>query len=201
MKWNFAYGSNLHPKRVRERADVALNRCERAVLRDWRLAFNLATGMQWVEPAMANIVPAPGEEVHGVAIQMSDEELARLTRSEGGTRFYRSVSVEVDTYDGERIAATVFVAREDIVRDEVAPSLRYLTLLREGARHHGLEEDYRAFLEAHDFAEPHPLSPYVSRLFRSLDAPRARPARDAFIWLIQRLALLEARRARWRSGP
>jgi hypothetical protein len=196
MKWNFAYGSNLHPARVRGRADIEPRRSEPAILRDWRLAFNLATGMRWVEPSMANIVPAVGEEVHGVALEMSDEELARLTRSEGGMRFYRSVMVDIETYEGQRLTAVAFVAREELVRDEVPPSIRYLRLLREGARHHDLAPDYCAFLEAHAAAQPTKLSPWVARLFRSLDAPRARPVRDAFVWLIHKLARVEARRAR-----
>jgi hypothetical protein len=199
MKWNFAYGSNMHPERLRGRADITPKRCAPAVLRDWRLAFNLATGLQLVEPAMANIMPASGEEVHGVALAMSLDELMRLQQSEGGPHFYDLVDVEVETYDGEPIVATAFVAREEVTRNEVPPSVRYLRLIRDGARHHGLDEAYRAFLEDHPAAPANALSPWVMRLFRMLEKPKAHRARDAALKLFGSLALWEARLAKLRE--
>lgn len=193
MLWYFAYGSNLNPDRLQGRANIEPRRSERAMLYDWRLAFNLATGMRWVEPAMANVMPASGEVVHGVAFELTDAELARLKASEGGTRFYRSQSVEVETYDGERLAALTFVAQQDVVRREVSPSARYLDLLRKGARHHRLAEDYCALVDAQAVATPNALSPWVRRLFGALEHPRARYAREAFLLLVHQLARAEAR--------
>lgn len=198
MKYNFAYGSNLHPKRVLGRADVEPARCEPAVLRDHRLAFNLATGLTWVEPAMANVVEAPGESVHGVALGMTEEELASLVGSEGGDMFYRSVEVEVETYRGERIRALMFIAREEMLRNEVPPSARYIRLLREGARHHGLDEAYCRFLENHPCEPPSALSRSVMRTFRLLEAKPARPLRDVVLRLLKTVARAEARRSRRR---
>ncbi len=38
---------------------------------DYRLAFNLAV-KSLSDPSFANIVPAPGEEVHGIAIVFNE---------------------------------------------------------------------------------------------------------------------------------
>lgn len=196
MPFNFAYGSNMHPDRLRGRADCRPSHAVPATLCDWRLAFNLATGIALVEPAMANIVPAPGQKVHGVALELTTDELERLVESEGGDRFYRVRPVTVETYDGQATEAVAFVARDDFVRNEVAPSKRYLDLLRAGARHHGLDEAYCAFLDDHATAPPSPLAPWFARLFRTLDRPSMRGGRDAFLQLVQRFARLEARRNR-----
>ncbi len=199
-RWYFAYGSNLHPERMRQRAAIGTRRCQPALLRDWRLAFNLATGIEFVEPAMANIVCAPGETVHGVAMELSDTELAELIASEGGTQFYRARALEVETYAGDRLPSLAFVANDAVVRNEVPPSKRYLDLLRRGARHHGLAEAYCAFLDAHADAPPSLLSPWVADFFAWLEHPRARFARDAFLELVHRRARQVARRARRRAS-
>jgi hypothetical protein len=53
----------------------------------------------------------------------------------------------LDTEDisGTALQAATFIAKGD--EDDHKPSLRYLTLLREGARAHGLPEHYIRLLE------------------------------------------------------
>ena len=82
---------------------------------------------------------------------------------------------------------------EDVVRNEVPPSGRYLRLLREGARHHQLAADYREFLDAHAQAPPSAWTPWMLRLIRILDEPSSRLRRDALMWLFHAMARLEAR--------
>ena len=47
--------------------------------------------------------------------------------------------------DGNTLRAVTYIARGN--KDDGCPSLRYLLLLREGARAHGLPEHYIRFLE------------------------------------------------------
>lgn len=192
--WNFAYGSNMHPAKVRRRAGFRPRRVQPATLDGWRLAFNLATGIGWIEPSMANVVPAPDHTVHGLALEMSAAEFRALERSEGGQRFYRSVDVMVTTYEGESLAAKVFVAQHDAVRAETAPSLRYMTLIRAGARYHGLAAGYCDWLAAHPTASPHPLAWLVPLLFRILEHPAARPLRSVYLWLVKHIVQRQSKR-------
>ena len=80
--WNFAFGSNLHPEKLKRRANLKVKECFPGKLKDWRLAFNLR-GISWLEPSMAGVEPAPGDEVHGVLLRMSPEEFRKLVLSEG----------------------------------------------------------------------------------------------------------------------
>jgi len=82
--WNFAFGSNLHPEKLKGRANLKVKECFPGKLKDWRLAFNLR-GISWLEPSMAGVEPAPGDEVHGVLLRMSPEEFRKLVLSEGET--------------------------------------------------------------------------------------------------------------------
>lgn len=139
--WNFAYGSNLHPEIRERRRGLRPSAVLPAVLPGWRLAFDLP-GVPLVEPAMASILPAPEDEVHGLLLRFSPKELAELERSEGGGRFYEQVKVEVRTYEGARIRALAFKTAPGSVIPERPPSRRYLELIREGARRSGLHPDY-----------------------------------------------------------
>lgn len=149
--WNFAYGSNLNPEVRERRRGLQPSEILPAVLPDWRLAFQLP-GVPLVEPAMASIAPAPGEEVHGLLLRFSPEQLAVLERSEGGGRFYEHIEVDVQSYDGTRIRAFAFKAVSEWVIEDRLPSRRYLELIREGARRSGLHPDYCRMLDALPYA-------------------------------------------------
>ena len=58
---------------------------------------------------------------------------------------YRPLSLDAEDLSGTTLPAVAYIAQGD--EDDCKPSLRYLTLLREGARAHGLPEDYIQFLE------------------------------------------------------
>jgi AIG2 family protein len=59
--------------------------------------------------------------------------------------------VAADDADGWPIQAVAYMAQGKEV--DGRPSLRYITLLREGARAHGLPADYISFLESVEHAE------------------------------------------------
>jgi hypothetical protein len=60
---------------------------------------------------------------------------------------YRHLELDVEAYDGRRVRARVYSAR--YVSREKHPSCRYLTLIREGARVSGVDEDYVRMLDRH----------------------------------------------------
>jgi len=132
----FAYGSNLDTQQVRRRLGrVPLARV--ACLKGWRLAFNKGG-----DPVYANIVPAPGEEVWGVLYECTAEELARMDRFEGvPSGHYRRVPVMV-TAGGDEIRAEAYVACEDRVVAEQSPPKAYAARILNGAREHGLPDEY-----------------------------------------------------------
>ena len=58
---------------------------------------------------------------------------------------YRQIWLDVEDANGAALQAATYIAQGD--KDDRYPTLRYLTLLREGARAHGLPEYYVRFLE------------------------------------------------------
>jgi hypothetical protein len=63
---------------------------------------------------------------------------------------YHHVQIEAEDHTGRVIQAVTYIAQGKEVDGK--PSLRYITLLRAGARAHGLPETYVRFLEGVDHA-------------------------------------------------
>jgi len=82
----FAYGSNLNPKRMAERAPSA-QAAGIGILHGWRL----------VERLYADIEPATGECVFGILYRMTDQDLERLDRCEGVPKIYERMRVSVES--------------------------------------------------------------------------------------------------------
>jgi gamma-glutamylcyclotransferase len=70
---------------------------------------------------------------------------ARSAISASG-RGYRHVEIEVEDRDGRVVQVVTYMAQGNEVDGK--PSLRYITLLRDGARAHGLPETHIRFLES-----------------------------------------------------
>ena len=140
--WYFAYGSNLDPDTFLGRRRMRPTEARRGCLDGYRLVFDLAVGPG--ERAVANLAPAPDECVHGVAYAISRFQGLWLDRTEGVPRAYRRVGVSVRAGDGERLEAFTYVSERRTLGRK--PSDRYLNLLLRGAHHHGLPEDYVAWL-------------------------------------------------------
>ena len=81
-----------------------------------------------------------------------DSELVRLNASEGipGWR-YRPLWLDAEDIEGNPLEAATYIADGKDVDGK--PSLRYITLLREGARAHALPEHWISFLESVDNAK------------------------------------------------
>ena len=79
-------------------------------------------------------------------------DLISLDSTEGVPgRGYRHVDLEAEDRNGRVIQAVTYMAQGKEVDGK--PSLRYITLLRESARAHGLREPYIRFLEAVEHAQ------------------------------------------------
>lgn len=174
--WNFAYGGNMNPRVLSERRKISPLESVAGCLRDHRLAFN-TRGFPWIEPTFANVEHAPGECVHGVLHRLTREQFSLLDRYEWGGVAYRHLELDVEAYDGRRIRAHVYSAR--YVSREKSPSCRYLGILREGARHHGLDEGYVKRLDRHPCLDTPTLSDKAIGMFE-----RSAELRTVVMWLV-----------------
>jgi cation transport regulator ChaC len=148
--WYFAYGANMHDGAFRVRRGIRAIECRPAQLSGFRLRFNLG-GRPVGKAAPANLDRDPGAEVWGVLYRITRRDLLRLDATEGVPgRGYRHIEVEAKDRDGRTIGAVAYMAAGR--PDDGKPSLRYITLLREGARAHDLPEHYIRWLDSVEHA-------------------------------------------------
>ena len=161
--WYFAYGSNMQSATLRGRRGIEPTRASAARARGWRLVFDKPPLIP-VGESFANIVPDATAEVLGVLYEISPADLDHLDLTEGvliGN--YQRVATKVELLFAER-AVTAFTLTSDRRDPALKPSTRYMQLLVDGAREHGLPQSYLAWLEA---VPADPTSEEAAR-FRSL---------------------------------
>lgn len=142
--WYFAFGANMHDSSFRERRGMQPREWRAGRVRGYRLRFNLE-GRPIGKAAPANLFPDPAAEVWGVLYAITRAGLVHLDVTEGVPgRRYRHLWVAAEDSEGRPLRAVSYIA--DGKEIDGNPSLRYLTLLREGARAHGLPEHYLRFL-------------------------------------------------------
>ena len=146
--WYFAFGANMHDSAFRGRRGMNPLEWRAGRIRGYRLRFNLE-GRPVGRAAPANISPDADAEVWGVLYKLTRRDLLRLDSTEGvpGGR-YRHLWSDAEDRDGRRVPVVSYIA--DGKEQDGNPSLRYLTLLREGARAHGLPEHWVRFLDEVD---------------------------------------------------
>ncbi len=91
----------------------------------------------------ANLREMRSETAWGVVYEIGAADWDALDQCERG---YARIAIEVETDAGERISATTYVAVH--VTDDAVAWNWYKRLIVEGAREHGLPEDYVATLAA-----------------------------------------------------
>jgi 2-hydroxychromene-2-carboxylate isomerase len=143
--WYFAYGSNMSPGTFVERRGMRPLTTRVGWLDGYRLCFDLPIGPG--ERGCASVLAMPGARVAGVAYRIGHADAERLDRTELG---YRRIAVEVAVDGRERMAA--FTYQSTVSQPGRRPSRRYLDLLLDGARVHGLPADYVAWLDGFDLA-------------------------------------------------
>ncbi len=142
--WYFAFGANMHDSAFRERRRMNPREWRPGRVRGYRLRFNLE-GRPAGRAAPANISPDPEAEVWGVLYKITHKDLVWLDCTEGVPgRRYRHLWIDAEDIEGERMPAVTYIAQGK--ETDGNPSLRYITLMREGARAHGLPEHYLRLL-------------------------------------------------------
>jgi cation transport regulator ChaC len=149
--WYFAYGANMHDRAFRERRRMRPVEQRIGRLRGYRLRFNLG-GRPKGRAAPANLCPDAKAEVWGVLYKVTRRDLLRLDATEGVPgRGYRPQWFEAEDRDGTPVPALAYIARGN--ETDGYPSLRYVTLLREGARANGLPGHWLQFLDSVEHAK------------------------------------------------
>lgn len=149
--WYLAYGSNMHHSAFRERRRMQPTEWRVGCVKGYRLRFNLE-GRPPGKAAPANVCPDPDGEVWGVLYRITRRELLRLDSTEGVPgRHYRHVVVQAADPDGNVVEAVTYSAIGK--ETDGFPSLRYISLLREGARVHGLPEAWLQYLDSVQHAD------------------------------------------------
>jgi len=163
----FGYGSNMDFTSLRAKGVVPLA-SRRAVLRGWRLRFNVEHFFRH-EGGMGNIefTGDPENRVLGVVHDCDENDLAALDRVEAYGVGYDRVVVNVDTPQGSE-QALAYVGLPAYVNDACRPTRRYLNILVRGAEAVDLDADYVAMLKSRPVLEPPELSAYQP----PRDAPR-----------------------------
>ena len=149
--WYFAFGANMHDSAFRVRRRMRPLEWRPGRIRDYRLRFNLE-GRPKGKAAPANVEPSPGAEVWGVLYKITRRDLIWLDSTEGvpGPR-YRQIRIEAEDREGNHMPCVTYIAEGK--ETDGNPSLRYITLLREGARAHDLPEHWVRFLNNVKHAE------------------------------------------------
>ncbi len=149
--WYLAYGANMHDSAFRERRGMRPLEWRPGRIKGYRLRFNLE-GWPKGKAAPANICSDADAEVWGVLYKITRRDLLHLDSTEGvpGHR-YRPIWLAAEDIEEHPLTAVTYIAQGK--ETDGNPSLRYITLLREGASAHGLPEQWLRFLENVKHAE------------------------------------------------
>lgn len=156
--WYLSYGSNMNPLVLSNRRRVYPSQSLPCTVPGYELNF-YCQGIPYLEPSFASIhsVSDPvfqashSIEAHGVIHLITKHEMWLIRLSEGGHGHdgfgYHLEEVNVITYSGEKIQAVTLIYPE--VKGWCAhPSRRYMNLIMDGARVHGLRPSYLAYLQS-----------------------------------------------------
>lgn len=136
----FAYGSNLHPHRLKQRIPSS-TAVDQAWLYRHQLRYHKNGGDG---SAKCNVVSTGNESdaVIGVVYEMLGSELHILDRVEGLGYGYDRESCQLKMAAGDWIEAYIYIAQPEYIDEDVRPYCWYRDFVVEGARHHALPEDY-----------------------------------------------------------
>ncbi|MGK7294201.1 MAG: gamma-glutamylcyclotransferase family protein [Candidatus Wenzhouxiangella sp. M2_3B_020] len=137
----FAYGSNLMSARLKARCPSA-HKAGNAILPRFRLAWH-KVGSDDTGKCDAVFTGNPGDRVHGVAWAIRRSEMPALDYHEELDSGYYACNVPITIGSRRRLARTYRAIPTD---PELKPLDWYKRFVVEGAREHGLPEDYIARL-------------------------------------------------------
>ncbi len=151
----FAYGSNMASSQMAERCPGAV--CLGAArLPGHRLAFDAWSNRRG--GLVADVLPDPGSDVWGVLWEVTGEHAEALDRYEGVARGqYRRATVRVEAVAGGEVEAFAYVICDP---GEDGPTTdAYRDILLEGAREHGLPDEWVQAIESVPTLPPRPSPP------------------------------------------
>jgi gamma-glutamylcyclotransferase (GGCT)/AIG2-like uncharacterized protein YtfP len=134
-----AYGSNMDPRQMHERAPHS-PLAGTGWLTGWRLTFG-GEDLGW-EGALATVVEDPASQVFVVLYDLTDLDEQTLDTWEGAAGLYTKLRVRVHTLDGE-VTAWLYVL---VAWEGGLPSARYLGIMADAAEAAGAPDDYVAEL-------------------------------------------------------
>jgi hypothetical protein len=153
----FGFGSNVLPSTMKALRGIEPINATAAVLPDYELRFD-GPGGRTAEPSAAFVQKSVGSTVHGVLYALTDEDFAKVGRTEGvpfGYRWERCFAYE---YVGNGIDAGSIAIQEGCpvetftlvppkrIEKDIPPSSSYLGLIQEGSRCFGFDKEYQQFL-------------------------------------------------------
>ena len=98
-------------------------------------------------PHLQICTPTPARRFGAYFTGSRDATCCALNSTEGVPgRGYRHIKIAAEDRNGRVVQAVTYMAQGNEVDGK--PSLRYITLLRDGARAHGLPETHIRFLES-----------------------------------------------------
>jgi len=146
----FAFGANINPHKLIQARRIQPLESSPAVLPGYRLEFNHRGGFGNVvrlQPGEAG--PKGLTAVHGVVHCLEPEDIAKLTNME---HEYWPMTVEAQLYEshgGSTVPCVAFVTPpERKVVSGLAPTGRYLNLLKDGAKSWPLDAKYCEWLDS-----------------------------------------------------
>ena len=117
----FAYGSNLNLEQIDCRCP-GIRPLTTAKLRDYELVFR----------GVADVISAPGKTVIGAIYEVNEAHLQALDLYEGFPHFYQRRLVEVETLQGEKLPALIYVMSEK--NAPYPPDKHYLHIIITGMK-------------------------------------------------------------------
>jgi gamma-glutamylcyclotransferase len=153
VPWYFAYGSNMQRATLSGRRGIAPTRAVPVRVPGWRVVFDKPSLLGLPE-AYANLVADAAAHAFGVAFAISDDELAHVELTEGvAIGNYRRVEVAVEPLDVVPDPPARAYSLSSDQRDPTRrPSTRYLGVVLDGAREHGLPAHWLEWLASLDAA-------------------------------------------------
>mmetsp|Transcript_9377 Transcript_9377/g.26357 ORF Transcript_9377/g.26357 Transcript_9377/m.26357 type:complete len:327 (+) Transcript_9377:113-1093(+) len=200
--WRFGYGSNIGLSTLQTKKNLHPKRFLVGSIKGWSLYFQ--PGIPFVEPGFAAIHPVGDEgdgddqddELHGSAFLIPRLEAVGLDEQERG---YHALPSKFVAYDGEVVDGVgLYVPKKyvvsgnvqkDITLDETkhgTPSLRYLNLLRNGAREAGLCDKWIGKLDSfHHYETPEDIR---SKTMEWIEDFHADTERNDTFWTMEKLS-------------